>query len=143
MYRIEFTLEAYHHPLQFIYSKKSKLSVRIERWVLQLQSYNFKVEYKPGTENVTDSLSHLAKDGSCSCENDAEDYIYFVAKKSVLKAMTAHKIEAAAADQELTAVRECIKSDRWEKCLNIKYKTRRDELTCLGKLVLHRSRVAI
>lgn len=141
MYRIEFTLETYHHPLQFIYSKKSKPSARIERWVLQLQSYNFKVECKPGTENVTDSLSHLAKDGSCSGENDAEDYIYFVAKKSVLKTMRAHKIEAAAAaDQELTAVRECIKSDRWEKCLNIKYKTRR---TCLGKLVLRGSRIAI
>ena len=80
---IEFTLETDHRPLQLMYSKKSKPSARIERWVLRLQSYNFKVEYKPDTQNVADSLSRLVKGGSCSGRNDAEDYIYFVAKKSV------------------------------------------------------------
>ena len=70
--------------------------------------------------------------------------IYFVTKKSLLKAMTARKIEeAAAVDQELTAMRECTKSDRWEKCPNTAYKTLRGELTCLGKLVLRGSRIVI
>ena len=41
----------------------------------------------------------------------------------------------------MNATRECIKSDRWEKCLNTAYKTLRDELTCLGKLVLRESRI--
>ena len=110
---IEFILETDHRPLQVIYSKNSKPSERIERWALRLQSYNFKVEYKPGTQNVADSLSRLVKGGSCSGGNDAEDYIYFLAKKSVPIAMTAREIEkAAAVDQELTAVREYIKSDR-------------------------------
>ena len=73
------------------------------------------MEYKLGTQNVTDSLSHLVKGGSCSDGNDDEDYIYFVVKKSVPKAMTACEIEEAAAlDKELTAVRRCIKTDRWE-----------------------------
>ena len=95
------------------------------------------MEYKPGIQNVTDSLSRLVKGGSSSSGNDAEVYIYFVAKKSVPKAMTAREIEeGAAVDQELTAMRECTKSDRWEKCPNTAYKTLRDELTCLGKLVL-------
>ena len=95
-------------------------------------------------QNVTDSLSRLVKGGSSSSGNDAEVYIYFVAKKSVPKAMTAREIEeAAAVDQELTAVRECIKTDRWEKCPNTAYKTLRDELTCLGKFVLRESRIVI
>ena len=59
--------------------------------------------------------------------------------------MTAREIEefAAAVDQELTAMRECIKTDRWEKCPNTAYKTLRDDLTCLGKLVLRGSRIVI
>ena len=69
---IEFILETDHRPLQFIYSKKSKPSARIERWVLRHQSYNFKVEYEPGTQNVADSLSRLVKGASCSGGNDAE-----------------------------------------------------------------------
>ena len=73
------------------------------------------MEHKPGTQNVADSLSLLVKGGSCSDGNDAEDYMYFVVKKSVPKAMTACEIEEAAAlDKELTAVRRCIKTDRWE-----------------------------
>ena len=32
-------------PLEYIYSFKSKPSARIERWVLRLQSYKFKVKY--------------------------------------------------------------------------------------------------
>ena len=61
----------------------------------------------------------------------------FIMKKSVPKVMTAREIEeAAAVDPELTAVRECIKTDRWEKCPNTAHKTLRGELTCLGKLVL-------
>ena len=103
------------------------------------------MEYKSGTQNVADSLSRLVKGGSSSSGNDAEVYIYFVAKKSVPKVMTAREIEefAAAVDQELTAMRECIKTDRWEKCPNTAYKTLRGELTCLGKLVLRGSRIVI
>ena len=135
-------LETDHRPLQSTYSTKSKPSARIVRWVLRLQSYNFKVEYKSGTQNVADSLSRLLKGGSCSGGNGAKDHIYFVAKKSVPKAMTARGIEeAAAVDQVLIAVRECIKSDRWKKCPNTAYKALRDELTCLGKLVLRGSNV--
>ena len=43
VYGIEFILETDHKPLEFIYSKRSKPSARIERWVLRLQSYRFKI----------------------------------------------------------------------------------------------------
>ena len=51
-------------PLEYIYSTKGKRSVcsaRIQRWVLRLQPYSFKVVYKPGKENIADSLSRLTK----------------------------------------------------------------------------------
>lgn len=146
VYGIEFTLETDHRPLQFIYSKRSKPSARIERWVLRLQSYQFTVEYKPGSQNIADSLSRLVnQDTERVCgRNVAEEYVYFAAKKAVPRAMTAHEIEeASAVDEELSAVRKCIKSGNWEKCPNVAYKALKDELTSLGKLVLRGTRIVI
>ena len=55
----KFELETDHKPLKYIYSKTSKPSARIERWVLRLQSYDFDVVYKPGSTNIADVLSRL------------------------------------------------------------------------------------
>ena len=58
VYGAPFTLMTDHKPLEVIYGKaKSKPSARIERWVLRLQPYKFKVVYKPGSENPADFLS--------------------------------------------------------------------------------------
>ena len=49
LYGHDFVLVTDHKPLEVIYSNKnSKTSARIERWVLRLQPYTFKVQYKPG-----------------------------------------------------------------------------------------------
>ena len=84
VFGIKFVLETDHRPLQFIYSEKSKPSARIERWVLRLQSYDYTVEYKPGPQNIADSLSRLMKKNDHSSErNVAEEYVYFAAEKAV------------------------------------------------------------
>ncbi len=47
-----------HKPLEVIYgSATSKPSARIEGWVLRLQPYAFKIQYKQGSENPADYLS--------------------------------------------------------------------------------------
>ena len=50
-----------HEVLKVIYSRKSKSSARIERWVLRLQPYNYQVCYVPSRRNVADALSILKK----------------------------------------------------------------------------------
>ena len=58
LYGHDFVLVTDHKPLEVIYgSRNSKTSARIERWVLRLQPYTFKVQYKPGTNNPADYLS--------------------------------------------------------------------------------------
>ena len=59
LFGMQFELESDHKPLECIYGRKSKPSARIERWVLRLQGYNFKVVYRPGKINITDVLSRL------------------------------------------------------------------------------------
>lgn len=52
-----FDLVTDHKPLEVIFGRRSKPCARIERWVLRLQSYNFRVLYKPGKTNIADCLS--------------------------------------------------------------------------------------
>ena len=58
-YGREFELETDHKPLKHIYDTSSKPSVRLERCVLRLQGYNFKVIYPPGKTKIADALSRL------------------------------------------------------------------------------------
>lgn len=56
----EFELVTDHKPLKAIRFKPiSKPCTRIERWVLRLQSYRFKIKYIRGKYNIADPLSSL------------------------------------------------------------------------------------
>ena len=94
MYGINFDLVTDHKALETIYSPRSKPSARIERWVLRLQPYSFKVKYVPGLVNTTDSLSRLIqKEEVVEARNVAEEYIRFVAQKAAPRAVSIHVIE--------------------------------------------------
>lgn len=54
---LEFELVTDHKPLEAIFKPTSKPPARIERWLLRLQAFKFKVIYKAGKENIADSLS--------------------------------------------------------------------------------------
>ena len=54
-----FELLTDHKPLEAIYAPNSKPCARIERWVLLLQPYEFKVIHLPGKNNIADPLSRL------------------------------------------------------------------------------------
>ena len=73
LYGMEFTLLSYHKPLETIYSTNSRNSGRIERWVLRLQPYKFRVQYISGKQNIADSLSRLVEKGCVSGHDDAKN----------------------------------------------------------------------
>ena len=88
LYGIKFHLVTYHKPLEFFFSKRSRPPARIERWVLRMQVFDYTIEYKPGSENIADSLSRL----SCGHvqeeekkRNVAEEYLQFVAQTATQK----------------------------------------------------------
>lgn len=87
-----------------IYSRRSKPCARIERWVLRLQPYKFKVKYLPGGKNIADPLSHLSQtEGPAKTSSPHEipdDFVKFLAVTATPKAMTMREIEEASAEDE-------------------------------------------
>ena len=62
LYGVEFILLTDHKPLDVIYSTNSRNSARIDRWVLRLQPYRFKVQYIPSKQNIAAHFHVLAQE---------------------------------------------------------------------------------
>ena len=57
LWGVSFTIHADHQPLVSVFKRKTKSS-RMNRWVVEMQDYRFRVEYRPGRKNlVADQLS--------------------------------------------------------------------------------------
>ena len=140
---MEFTLLTDHKPLETIYSISSRNSARIERWLLRLQPYEFRVQYVPGKQNIAASLSRLVDKGGVSDHDDAEEFIRFVAEASAPVAIPIRELEEeSVTDPEISQLRECISTGDWDKAPP-QYKHVRNELSSLGKLVLRAVRLLI
>ena len=80
VYGVPFDLVTDHKPLEVIYGPRSKPCAHIERWVLRMQPYKFKVKYEPGPSNIADPLSRLVGNLKTSSSHSAEakEYVRFV-----------------------------------------------------------------
>ena len=93
LYGASFRLITDHKPLETIYGNpRSKTSALIERWVVRLQQYEFKVIYKPGTTNLADYLSRRPIK-QYNKNNFAEAYVNFITKNAIPKEMTIKEIQ--------------------------------------------------
>ena len=117
VYGREFELETDHKPLKHIYDASSKPSARLERWVLRLQGYNFKVIYRPGKTNIADALSRLNSMVQKDPSDEEADFVRGIVQESTPMAMTAGEVERVSEkDPELCFVRYYIQSGDWSKC---------------------------
>ena len=107
---LSFQLETDHKPLERIYSCTSKRCARIERWVLRLQGFNFKVVYRPGKTNIADALSRLNSVEQVD-HGEEYDFVRVVVESCVPAALTLNEIEEASYnDEELCLVKNCVRS---------------------------------
>jgi len=128
LYGVEFTLLTDHKPLEVIYFTNSRNSARMERWVLRLQPYRFKVQYIPGKQNIADPLSRLGKGKGVCMNDDAEEFIRFVAEMSTPAAMSVQEVEEESRlDPEISQLKECIRTGEWDNAPP-PYKAVRSEL---------------
>ena len=137
-----FELETDHKPLEHIYLRMSKPCARIERWVLRLQGFDFRVVYRPGNTSIADSLSRLNSVNQLDRGEDY-DFVRAVVESCVPVALTPKEIEQVSfEDAELRQVRNCVMSGNWE-CTLPSYAHVKDELSTYGELLLRGTRIVI
>lgn len=167
---VHFELETDHKPLEAIFGRSSKPCARIERWVLRLQAFDYKVVYRRGKANLADPLSRLPQIMPCKpFPEDSEVFIRsVVVALSTLSsnfgdetfdpdveasvraihrsaALDVHEIETASeADSEMQELKSCIESGNWKGSDLIKdYAPFKDEFGFTGNLILRNSKLII
>ena len=148
LYGIEFELHTDHTPLETIYSSRSKPCARIERWILRLQPYKFKVKYLPGEKNIADLLSRLLQENkqaeSSSAHKVSDEFIRFVAMTASPRSMTTREVEEASSeDREFVELRQCIRNGNWKGDQHKQYIPVCSELCVIGKLIFRGTRIVI
>lgn len=112
-----FTIITDHKPYEHIYGRdNSTPSARIERWVLRLQPYRFKVEFRNGKDNPADYMSrHPSAKYVTSQEDYTEQHINFIVKHSIPKALKRSEIiEATITDSCSGKLKDAIMSNNWD-----------------------------
>lgn len=147
LYGIEFDLVTDHKALEFIFSPKAKPCARIERWVLRLQAYKYRVVYEAGKTNIADPLSRLVKAETQKSESSPsmdELYICWVATEAVPAAMSMTELETESAnDPLLIEVREAIRTGKWDRLSSSRFRAVKEELCLYNNLVLRGTRIVI
>ena len=82
----------------------------------RLQPYNFIVEYRTGSLNLSDYLSrHPVQDTCTRNHNIGEAFVQFIAKSAVPKAMSIEEIKSATAqDHTFQELKEMIVHNSWQ-----------------------------
>ena len=108
-----------HKALEAIFNNpKSKPPARIERWVLRLQPYSFRVIYKNGLTNKTDYLSRHpieVRKKESSEERIAEEYINYIVEHTIPKSMTLKEIQQETKkDRVLQKGQKALDTGKWD-----------------------------
>ena len=118
LYGINFEICTDHKPLITVLGPKSKPpSARIERWLLYLQQFKYKITHIPGRNNAADVLSRLPVDQAQEDNvKQTEEYAYSIASDSMPAALVPRQVEEASRqDPILQSVREAVKTGDWNQ----------------------------
>ncbi|XP_062611303.1 uncharacterized protein K02A2.6-like [Saccostrea cucullata] len=142
IYGLEFEIWTDHKPLTYIFSPKSKPPARIERWMLRLQPYKYKIVYIPGPKNAADALSRLNQNQACRIHHIADEYAHFIADNAVPKALTIEEVrQKTSEDRELVGIMRRIETGHGR--LDPKIRTVEAELSVVDGIVLRGSRIIL
>ena len=146
LYGINFEVRTDHKPLLIVLGAKSKPpSARIERWLLYLQQFQYKLTHIPGKDNAADVLSRLPVGATQDHETQAtEEFAYSVASEAVPAALVPKEVETASEkDPTLRLVRHAVMTDDWSQLQGTIYKAIKEELWVIGQVVMRGSRIVI
>lgn len=142
---IEFELETDHKPLEAIFKPTSKPPARIERWLLRLQAFKYKVVYKPGKLNIADSLSRLCRiQEERSFDSEAENHIFRIVENSTPKALKISQIVSESQkDEQIKDALNKTNNNSWTATDKNIYFPFRLELSSFGSILLRGNKIVI
>lgn len=146
LYGISFEVCTDHKPLLIVLGAKSKPpSARIERWLLYLQQFQYKLTHIRGKDNAADVLSRLPVGTTHDHETQAtEEFAYSVVSEAVPAALVPKEVEIASEkDPTLKMLRQAVMTDDWSQLQGTIYKAVKDELWVIGQVVMRGSRILI
>ena len=148
LYGMHFDILTDNKPLLGIYSPTANPHLRIEKWALKLQPFDFTLRYQPRHLNITDFRSRSPSEeanGDLLDDNDAEHYVNMIVGHDVPETLMLEEIaEASSSDTQLQQVRKSISSWQWVKTEEIEpYFHCRSELSVKGNIVLKDKRIVI
>lgn len=140
----EFERVTDHKALETIFSPKAKPCTRIDRWVLRLQSYRYKVILKPGKTNIVDPLSRLVVyQNQIASTYEAEQYVDWVTVQAEPKAITLDEISSGSlTDQGIKMVRRALNDTNWDG-LAQPFKNFETELCFNNEILFRGNRIVI
>ena len=143
-----------HKPLQSMFNNgKQDLPPRIERFVMDIQGYDWEVVYKPGKNNIADYLSRhpVVRQGSSRSE-EVEDHVKRVVMSShagvpiELDAITMEEVrEATNKCPEMVKLKKAIRTGNFEDKELRRYKEAdvRENLYVTDQVVYRGKRVVV
>ena len=94
-----FIIETDHQPLLSLFNNShSRSPMRIERWLLYLQQFDFKLMYCPGNKNAADFLSrHMLPltDSDTKTSEARSQVVHHIIENTVPKAITLAQVQDA------------------------------------------------
>lgn len=138
----EFELVTDHKPLEVIFNSRSKPCARIERWVLRLQAYNYKVVYQPGKMNIADPLSRLCMTPYAT-PFDNEHHVNQIVQYARPIALSLKTIsDTSQTDQDFLLIQEGLTNNNWNPQVN-NYRLFESELWLHDNILLRGNKIVI
>lgn len=145
LYGIDFDLLTDHKALQAIFSPASKPPARIERWVLRLQPYRYRVIHVSGPRNIADCFSRLTqtRTGPSVSSDGGDHYARFVVSHVVPAALKQSDIQKETArDDQLQLVIRSLPTGKKQDCPR-PYRMVWQELSVCDDMLLRGNRLVI
>lgn len=142
---MEFELVTDHKPLETIFKPTANAPARIERWLLRLQPFKFRVIYKSGKSNIADPLSRLCQIKiEESFDGGSEVYLCALVERNVPKAVRIAEVQAESEnDTEINEACQRTISGDWKGAEKNVFHQYRYELTVVGSTLLRGTKLVI
>lgn len=116
----EFELVSDCKPLETIFGPRSKPCARIERWVMRLMAFKYRIIHKPGKTNIADCLSRLSISDDATIDDSlsqrSTEYVNWIVENSTPRAVKISEIEVeSSTDEGILAVRKGIYENEWSE----------------------------